>query len=153
LYGFFLYVPVSLFDSYHADNQARISKETVQEILALLSTAITHMVNEALTRRERSAHLYPAIGVLYAYAQHDLQTLVSSDIYLPALVSVHHAATIFGDIGLSVGGTANAFGAIGLSVDGTAKAFGDLFHGSPQVVEAVLSSLSALLNSTENVVP
>jgi len=111
------------------------------------------MVNEVLTRRELSAHLYPAIEVLHAYAQHDIQTLVSSDIYLPALVSVHHASTIFGDIGLSVGGTANAFGDIGLSVDGTAKAFGDLCHGSPQVAEAVLSSLSALLNSTENVVP
>ena len=97
------------------------------------------MVNEVLTRRELSAHLYPAIEVLHAYAQHDIQTLVSSDIYLPALVSVHHASTIFGDIGLSV--------------DGTAKAFGDLCHGSPQVAEAVLSSLSALLNSTENVVP
>jgi hypothetical protein len=123
----------------HADNQARISKETVQEILALLSTAITHMVNEVLTRRELSAHLYPAIAVLYAYAQHDLQTLVSSDIYLPALVSVHHASTIFGDIGLAVGGTA--------------KAFGDLCRGSPQVVESVMGSLAALLNSTGNIVP
>jgi hypothetical protein len=123
----------------HADNQARISKETVQEILALLSTAITHMVNEVLTRRELSAHLYPAIAVLYAYAQHDLQTLVSSDIYLPALVSVHHASTIFGDIGLAVGGTA--------------KAFGDLCRGSPQVVESVMGSLAALFNSTGNVVP
>jgi hypothetical protein len=128
-----------LFCRNRADSQARISKETVQEILALLSTAITHMVNEVLTRRELSAHLYPAIEVLYAYAQHDLQTLVSSDIYLPALVSVHHASTIFGDIGVSV--------------DGTAKAFGDLSSGSPLVVEAVLSSLSALLNSTGNVVP
>jgi hypothetical protein len=97
------------------------------------------MINEVLTRRGLSSHLYPAIEVLYAYAQHDLQTLVSSDIYLPALVSVHHASTIFGDIGFSV--------------DGTAKAFGDLSSGSPQVVEAVLSSLSALLNSTGNVVP
>jgi len=107
--------------------------------LALLSTAITHLVNEVLTRREISAHLYPAIEVLYAYAQHDLQTLVSSDINLPALVSVHHASTVFGDIGLSV--------------DGTTKAFGDLCHGSPQVMESVMSSLAALLKSTGNVVP
>ena len=97
------------------------------------------MVNEVLTRREMSAHLYSAIEVLNAYAQHDLQTLSSSDIYLPALVSVHHASTIFGDIGLSV--------------DGTAKAFGDLSHGSSQVMESVMSSLAALLNSTRNVVP
>jgi hypothetical protein len=97
------------------------------------------MVNEVLTRRELSAHLYPAIEILYAYAQHDLQTLVSSDIYLPALVSVHHASTIFGDIGSSV--------------DGTAKAFGDLCSGSPQVVESVMGSLAALLNSTGNIVP
>jgi hypothetical protein len=139
MYGLFLYVPIPLLEYDHADNQARISKETVQEILALLSTAITHMVNEVLTRRELSAHLYPAIEVLYAYAQHDLQTLVSSDIYLPALVSVHHASTIFGDIGLAVGGTA--------------KAFGDLCRGSPQVVESVVGSLAALLNSTGNIVP
>jgi hypothetical protein len=97
------------------------------------------MVNEVLTRLELSAHLYPAIEVLHSYAQHDLQTLASSDIYLPALVSVHHASTIFGDIGLSV--------------EGTAKAFGDLCHGSPHVVEAIMSSLSALLNLTGNVVP
>lgn len=97
------------------------------------------MVNEVLTRRELSAHLYPAIEVLYAYAQHDLQTLVSSEIYLPALVSAHHASTVFGGIGLSV--------------DSTAKAFGDLCHGSPEVVEAVRNSLAALLDSTGNVVP
>jgi hypothetical protein len=139
MYGFFLYVPISLFDSYHADNQARISKETVQEILALLSTAITHMVNEVLSRRELSEHLYPAIEVLHAYAQHDVQTLALSDIYLPALVSVHHASTIFGDIGLAV--------------NGTAQAFGDLCSASPQVVESVMGSLAALLNSTGNVVP
>ena len=138
MYGFFLYVPIPLLGYYHADNEARISKETVQEILALLSTAITHMVNEVLTRRELSAHLYPAIEVLYAYAQHDLQTLVSSDIYLPALVSVHHASTIFGDIGLVV--------------NNIAKASGDLCSTSPQVVESVMDSLAALLNSTGNVV-
>lgn len=97
------------------------------------------MVNEVLTRREISTHLYPAMEVLHAYARHDLQTLSSSDIYLPALVSVHHASTIFGDIGLSV--------------DGTAKALGDLCHGSPQVMDSVMSSLAALLNSTGNVVP
>jgi len=97
------------------------------------------MVNEVLTHRELSAHLYPAIEVLHAYAQHDLQTLVSSDIYLPALVSVHHAANIFGDIGVPV--------------DSSAKAFGDMCHGSPQVVDGVMSSLAALLNSTGNVVP
>jgi hypothetical protein len=97
------------------------------------------MVNEVLTRRKLSAHLYPAIEVLYAYAQHDLQTLVSSDIYLPALVSVHHASTIFGDLGVSV--------------DSTAKAFGKLCSDSLQVVDSVMASLAALLNSTGNVVP
>jgi hypothetical protein len=97
------------------------------------------MVNEVLTRRELSEHLYPAVEVLYAYAQHDLQTLASSDIYLPALVSVRHASTIFGDIGLAV--------------NGAAQTFGDLCSASPQVVESVMGSLAALLNSTGNVVP
>lgn len=108
-------------------------------MLALLSTAITHMVNEVLTRQELSHQLYPAIEVLHAYAQHDTQTLASSDIYLPALVTVHHAATIFASLGLPL--------------DSSVKAFGQLCEGSSEVVDAIMSSLAALLNSTATVVP
>jgi hypothetical protein len=106
--------------------------------LALLSSAITHMVNEVLSGRELSQHLYSAIEVLYAYAQHDIQTLAVSDIYLPALVSVHHASTIFAGIGLST--------------DTSAKAFGTLVQDQPVVTDAIMSSLATMLNSTGTVV-
>ena len=96
------------------------------------------MVNEVLARGDLSSHLYPAIEVLYAYAQHDIRTLASSDIYLPALVGVHHASTLFAGMGLPV--------------DSTVKSFGGLAHESPEVGAAIMSSLASLLNSTATVV-
>ena len=96
------------------------------------------MVSEVLNGGQAAPPLYTAIEVLHAYAHHDVQALAQSDIYRPALVSVHHAAQIFGQIGTPAHGAARQLSA--------------LCEGLPVITDSVVASLASLLDSTSTVV-
>jgi hypothetical protein len=95
------------------------------------------MVNEVLTTGQPSRELETAIDVLQQYAEHDLKTLAESDIYRPALISVHHASTLFARIGAT-------------SSEGAHK-LGNKCEGLPEVTEAIYASLAALLDSAQTI--